>query len=86
MQQKDASLLAMVGIFTTGEGSIIPEQYIWVGLSLVSLKGLSFLIGKAYRLVQDEMEWNTWGEKPMELKDGALFVIFRQFTKGFNLG
>jgi len=76
----------MIGIFTPGEGSIIREQYIRACLSLVSLKGLSFLIGKAYRLVQDEMEWNTRDEKRIELKDGALFVIFRQFAKGFNLG
>jgi hypothetical protein len=25
-------------------------------------------------------------EKGMELKDGTLFVIFRQLIKGFNLG
>jgi len=52
----------MIGIFTAGEGSIIREQYIRACLSLVSLRGLSFLIGKAYRLVQDEMEWKTRDE------------------------
>jgi hypothetical protein len=32
------------------------------------------------------MEFNTRDEKGMELKDGTLFVIFRQLMKGFSLG
>ena len=70
----------------TGEGYAVPEQYIRACFSLISQWGASVLAGMADRLLQSEMEGNIHDEKGMELKDGTLFVMFRQVIKGFISG
>jgi hypothetical protein len=78
IQQKIEPLLAITGRFTPRERYTAAEPYIWVCSWVISLGGSSFLGGMACHLVCGEREGNLGNKKGMELKDGTLFVIFRQ--------